>query len=138
VSQSVQSLYGAMVVTGSRHASPEPLMKQWTALQGTAAHTKAGLTPAKVDLVELKSGLQAFSTTYELELEALRSEVSSDLQDSLQRLQSAIQHELAVSQRLTKELKTLNSDIREVRSALRWHSQQLQRLEVFVGPKAVA
>lgn len=113
-------------------------MRQRTALQEATVYIKAGMTPAKIEMVELRSSLQAFATTYGLELDALRSEVSSDLQDCLLRLHSAIQHEVAVSQRLTQEVKALNSDIREVRSDLRWYSQQLQRLEVFVGPKAVA
>lgn len=139
VSQSVQSLYGAMVVAGeSRHSSPEPLARRVAQLQGVCAQTKAAFTPAKVELVEMSSGLQAFAAAYQLTLDALLSEVSSDLQESFSGLQSSIQRESALSLRLNQELKSLNFTICEVRSSLRKYSQQLQRLEAFVGPKAVA
>lgn len=128
-----------MVVAGeSRHASPEPLARRVTQLQGVCAQTKAALTPAKVELVEMSSGLQAFAAAYQLTMDAMLSEVGSDLQESLSGLQSSIQRESALSQRLTQELKYLNSNICEVRSTLRKYSQKLQRLEAFVGPKAVA
>lgn len=138
VSQSVQSLYGAMVMQQKqRLPSAEPLIRGVAILQDRWTEVKIGLRPMKEDMLQMKSSLQSFEAAYQLSLNSIYSDLNTDIQSTLPQLQASIDHEAAVSRRLTAELKALNAEIREVRSALRHYGQQLQRLEVFVGPKTV-
>ena len=134
--KSNKSLYGSFLVSNGSlvsTSSPEPLATHFQSLLTAFKSLKGELGPLRREVVEMRSEVGGFSVSSDHALVGLTSDLLSDIQANFSALEQGNSREDSLTESLNREVKSLTTDIRHVRKAIRQFGARITKLEAFVG-----